>query len=97
MLEPFLEYGFEDFPSSSFDKCQAVAIKWVWIHGHKAFVIAVRHWRHCEFESLDATAQFNVHSEKPTFNVELLHAQSPLQVVNFFTDIWMRMGCEYYD
>lgn len=100
MIEPYLAAGFERFPKMPHEPCQDVAAKTIYIDGRRAFTIVVRYYclPELEIENICADVQYNVHADdKPVFNVDLLHAESPEQVIQFFKYLWLRMDCAFYD
>jgi hypothetical protein len=47
--------------------------------------------------SYSADVQFNMNSEKDTFNVDLLDVKSVEQVESFFENIFQTLKCDYYE
>ena len=72
---------------------------WVYKDGRKAFMIYACQYCHDIYMTFSADAQFNIRGDdnQPVFNVVLLDASDPAQVIGFFTRVWDKMECAFYD
>lgn len=102
--EALLAYGFREYPTNSqLDSHERAFGKWSRDDHGKRFCVHVRFWRHSKYsrdgveipDGWDAWCQFNRGGE--TFDVNLMHIESPQQVFRFFACLWDKLGCDYYE
>lgn len=105
-IEDLISYGFREWPiNPQVDKHER---HWQYCYRDnigKKFFVNVRLWQFSKYstadrpveDSFDAYCQFDMNGPK-TFNVDLsVRDMTPTQVVEWFNDLFNKMGCSYYE
>jgi hypothetical protein len=93
----YLDYGFKESNVFVLSTARRAAYMWIYDRGTRAVNVGIELFEHQGQSAISAEAQFNTRGDGPTFNVELLHAESPKQVIDFFRDVYRKMECSTYD